>query len=290
MPPPCEGLPPRCRALSSLSCSPCWVLGQMLAACVPSRPAASQLCCWGHGSVSPLHRGRVAAGPPRMLVQACRRALRKGCHYPAILSLLICLLLSQFFQNYQAQAWEAFVKGADPKGGACWGVPSRAALGGGECWGLRALLTLPQPLSHCLNAAGEKGAGQSRHVLRLNFPDANAIWKHKFNKSMHPPLRLDTWLYPPACTDLAHLSSCNGGFTPRDPARLGRGGVLCGGGKGPRGALVTPSTGYQASHFLASTQAMPTAAPCRGRCNFTPRMEKLRLRVQGGWASCPATW
>lgn len=168
--------------------------------------------------------------------------------------------------------WE---EGSVPSPGAC-------KQSGGECWGLRALLALLQPLSHCLNAAGEKGAGQSWHALRLNFPDANAIWKHKFNKSMHPPLRLDTRLYTPACTDLAHLSSCNGGFTPRDPARLGWGGVLCGGGKGPRGALVTPSTGYQASHFLASTQAMPTAAPCRGRCNFTPRMGKLRLRVQGG--------
>lgn len=42
--------------------------------------------------------------------------------------------------------------------------------------------------------------------------------------------------------------------------------------------LVTPSTRRWARHSLASTQAVPTAAPCSGHCNPTPRMGKLRLR------------
>lgn len=138
-----------------------------------------------------------------------------------------------------------------PEGEATSGHPSRAALEGkgtlslgvrkqsleGSGGGLRAFLTpLPAP-SHCLNAAGGKGARQGPWpreplcVLRLNFPVTNAIWKqiNPINTFAHCLLfshcpgctDADTGQYLPQHTAIDMLPKKSNSLRPLPLARLG---------------------------------------------------------------------
>lgn len=130
-----------------------------------------------------------------------------------------------------------------------------------------------QALSRCLNAAGEKGTGQSRRVLRLNFLHANAIWKQI--NFISPYARSCTlirgWTHSPTQASLTVVPAM--GLTGDSRPETLRGWGSCVGWEGPSGVLVTISTGHQASHLLVSTQAMSTAASCSGRYNPIPSLD-----------------